>query len=461
MSARQIWEAVLGELQLQLTSTNYDTWLRDTVGLSYQANQFVVGVPSPFAMEWLEQRLQSLIKKTLMGITGNDLDVSFEIHQGEQGKLANAKGKGPVSNSSYHGSKKTLSNAFNPKYTFQSFIIGNCNRLAHAAALAVAEKPGRVYNPLFIYGGVGLGKTHLLHAIGHVVSESKLRVLYVSTEQFTNEFIKAIRERKTDEFRQKYRSVDVLLVDDIHFIIGKEQTQEGFFHTFNDLHNGNHQIVITSDRPPKSMPLLEDRLRSRFAWGLIADIQPPYLETRLAILQAKAEECSVSVPKEVLDLIARKCQKSIRELEGSLNRVVAYARLTKAPITIELANKALAEFPDSYPHRGLTPPMIIATVAKYFELDPEAIVGQRRDKQSALARHITAYLIREETDRSFSEIGRELGNRDHSAILRGYQKIAEGIESNPQLHRDILDIRDKLYSNTDYAWKDSAPASKH
>jgi len=461
MSATEIWEAVLGELQLQLTRTNYDTWLRETVGLSYEANQFVVGVPSPFAIEWLEKRLHSLIKKTLMGITGEDLDVRFEIHQGEQGKLANAKRRASVASNQGNSSRKTISNTFNPKYTFESFIIGNCNRLAHAAALAVAEKPGRVYNPLFIYGGVGLGKTHLLHAIGHFVSQSKLRVLYVSTEQFTNEFIKAIRERKTDEFRQKYRSVDVLLIDDIHFIIGKEQTQEGFFHTFNDLHNGNRQIVITSDRSPKSMPLLEDRLRSRFAWGLIADIQPPYLETRLAILQAKAEECGVSVPKEVLDLIARKCQKSIRELEGSLNRVVAYARLTRAPITIELANKALAEFPDSYPHRGLTPQMIITTVARYFDLEPEVLAGQRRDKQSALARHIAAYLIREETDRSFSEIGRELGNRDHSAILRGYQKIAEEIDNNPQLRRDIIDIREKLYSYSDSTSKNSAPGSRH
>jgi chromosomal replication initiator protein len=445
MSAREIWEAVLGELQLQLTKTNYDTWLRDTVGLSYHGDRFVVGVRSPFAIEWLEKRLHSLIEKTLIAITGNNLNVFFQIHQEEQSKLPNSKGSSAVSTSL---SKKAGSNTFNPKYTFDSFIIGNCNRLAHAAALGVAEKPGCVYNPLFIYGGVGLGKTHLLHAIGHFVSQSKLRVLYVSTEQFTNEFIKAIRERKTEEFRQKYRGVDVLLIDDVHFIIGKEQTQEGFFHTFNDLHNANRQIVLTSDRPPKSMPLLEDRLRSRFGWGLIADIQPPDLETRLAILEAKAEENKVSVPKEVLDLIARKSQKSIRELEGSLNRVVAFSRLTKVPITIELASKALAEFPDTTPRSALTPPVIIDTVAKYFDLGPQALGGKRRDKQTALARHIAAYLIREETERSFSDIGRELGGRDHSAILRGYQKIAVEIETSPQLRHDIIEIREKLYSKS-------------
>lgn len=452
MSANKIWEAALRELQLQLTKTNYDTWLTDTVGLSYQGDQFVVGVPSPFAIEWLDKRLHSLIKKTLIRITGDDLNLRFEIQQAEQTPInrgLQSKGSAkPSVSSSLSGTRKTGSNTFNLKYTFDSFIVGNCNRLAHAAALGVAEKPGGVYNPLFIYGGVGLGKTHLLHAIGHFVSQNKLSVLYVSTEQFTNEFIKAIRERKTEEFQQKYRGVDVLLIDDIHFIIGKEQTQEGFFHTFNDLHNANRQIVLTSDRPPKSMPLLEDRLRSRFEWGLITDLQPPDLETRLAILQAKAEGNRVSVPKEVLDLIARKSQKSIRELEGSLNRVVAFSRLTKAPITIELASKALAEFPDTTPHRALTPPLIIATVAKYFDLDPGALQGKRRDKKTALARHIAVYLIREETECSFSEIGRELGGRDHSAILRGCQKIASEIDTTPQLRHDVIEIREKLYSKS-------------
>jgi len=337
---------------------------------------------------------------------------------------------------------------FNPKYTFHSFIVGSCNRLPHAAALAVAEKPGRVYNPLFIYGGVGLGKTHLLHAIGHMALASNLRVLYVSTEQFTNEFIKAIRERKTEDFRQKYRGVDVLLVDDIHFLIGKEQTQEGFFHTFNDLHNDNRQIVISSDRPPKSMPLLEDRLRSRFGWGLITDIQPPDLETRLAILQAKAEEQGVTILQEVLDLIARKAQKSIRELEGSLNRVVAFARLTNAPLTLEVASQALTEFPSPGPRRSLSPPAIIDTVAKYFELEPEALEGKKRDKLTALARHVAVYLIREEIGRPFTDIGRQLGGRDHSAILRGYAKIAAEINISPQLRRDILEIRELLYSKS-------------
>lgn len=443
-SANEIWEAVLGELQLQLTRTNYDTWLKDTIGLKYHGDQFVVGVPSPFAVEWLEKRLSSLIEKTIIGITGAEVNVRFQIQ--EQSTRAKFKGNGKSSAGTNH--RKTGSNTFNPKYTFESFIVGNSNRLAHAAALGVAEKPGHVYNPLFIYGGVGLGKTHLLQAIGRSVSNARLCVLYVSTEQFTNEFIKAIREQKTEEFRHKYRSVDVLLIDDIHFIIGKEQTQEGFFHTFNDLHNASRQIVITSDQPPKSMPLLEDRLRSRFAWGLVTDVQPPALETRLAILQSKAEENRISVPQEVLDFIARKVQKSVRELEGSLNRVVAFSRLNKSPLTLELAGKALAEFPETAPRRALTPPLIIDNVAKYFDLEPEALVGKRRDKPTALARHVAIYLIREETQCSFNEIGRALGNRDHSAVLRGYEKIALEVNASHQLRRDIIEIREGLFSRS-------------
>jgi chromosomal replication initiator protein len=444
-SAKDIWEAALGELQLQLSRTNYDTWLKDTVGLSYQGDQFVVGVPSTFSIEWLEKRLTSLIQKTLIGIIGGDgVSVRFEIR--DRSTSARSKGNGKPAAGTNH--RKTGPNHFNPKYTFESFIVGNCNRLAHAAALGVSEKPGHVYNPLFIYGGVGLGKTHLLHAIGCLVTKTKLSVLYVSTEQFTNEFIKAIREQKTEEFRQKYRSVDVLLIDDIQFIIGKEQTQEGFFHTFNDLHNASRQIVLTSDRPPKSMPLLEDRLRSRFGWGLIADVQPPDIETRLAILQAKAEENKISVPQEVIDFIARKVQKSIRELEGSLNRVVAYSRLSKAPLTIELASQALAEFPETTPRRSITPALIIANVARYFDLEPEALTGKRRDKLTALARHLAIYLVREETASSFSEIGRVLGNRDHSSILRGYDKLSLEINTNPQLRRDAIEIREQIFAKS-------------
>ncbi|MDY6908133.1 MAG: chromosomal replication initiator protein DnaA [Chloroflexota bacterium] len=450
MLANEIWEAALGELQLQLTRANYETWLKDTTGLRLEDNQFTIGVPSPFAAEWLEQRLNSLVRKTLIGITGKDLEVLFQVnHTEHHPATTRSRPRRKGNSSSPAGStdaRRTPLYAFNPKYTFDSFIVGNCNRLAHAAALAVAENPGQVYNPLFIYGGVGLGKTHLLHAVGHMVGKGDLNALYVSTEQFTNEFIKSIRERKTEEFRNKYRGVDVLLIDDIHFIMGKEQTQEGFFHTFNDLHNANRQIIITSDRPPKSMPLLEDRLRSRFGWGLIADIHTPTLETRHAILQAKAEELNLTVPQDVIDLIAHKSQRSIRELEGALNRVVAFAKLTKSDISQELTARALAEFPDTAPRHSLSVEFIVATVADYFHLSHDALTGKGRDSKTARARHVAVYLAREETDRSFADIGRGLGGRDHSSVLRGYERIANEINNDAHLRRDILEIRDQLYS---------------
>jgi chromosomal replication initiator protein len=442
-SAKEIWEAALGELQLQISRTNYNTWLRDTTGLSFDGDKFIIGVSSPFAIDYLEQRLASIIQKTLIRITGKELELTFQIQQQDSAsKPKNSRASKQSNNGTYH---KNGYNGFNPKYTFDSFIVGSCNRLAEAAARAVAEKPGYTYNPLFIYGGVGLGKTHLLHAIGHAVTKNKLNALLVSTEQFTNEFIKAIREGKTEDFRQKYRSVDVLLIDDIQFIGGKEQTQEGFFHTFNDLHNGSHQIVLTSDRPPKAINLLEDRLRSRFEWGLITDVQPPDLETRMAILQTKAEENKVVIPQNVFDFIAHKIHKSIRELEGSLNRIVALSRAKEKPVTIELASEALDESMDDTPRRKPSIPTVLSAVAHHFDLPSDALTGQKRDKLTAKARHVAVYLLREESACSYNVIGKALGDRDHSSIIRGYDKIESEIESNAALRREVLDIRDRIH----------------
>lgn len=443
-SAKEIWGAALGELQLQINRTNYDTWLRDTVGLSYSGDQFVVGVASPFAVEYLEQRLSSLINKTLIGVTGKDVELTFQVQQQDAPAKPTAHSK-LQNQPSLLNHRQNGSNGFNPKYTFDKFIVGNCNRLPEAAARAVADKPGHTYNPLFIYGGVGLGKTHLLHAVAHTVAKSNLNTLYVSTEQFTNEFIKAIREGKNEEFRQKYRNVDVLLLDDIQFIGGKEQTQEEFFHIFNDLHNGSRQIVLTSDRPPKSINLLEDRLRSRFEWGLITDVQPPQEETRLAILQAKAKEDNISIPKDVLEFIAHRIYKSIRELEGSLNRVAALARAKEKAITLELAVEALDESLSPSPRRKPSIPTVLSAVARQFDISPDALTGQKRDKPTAKARHIAVYLLREEAACSYTSIGKALGDRNHSSILRGYAKIESEIESDTALRRDVLDIRDRIY----------------
>jgi chromosomal replication initiator protein len=442
--AADIWKAALEELQIKVSPANYQTWLKNTVGLSLNDGCFTVGVPSSFVTEALEKRLNPLIEKTLTEIAGKPLKVQFQVHLGNgDEELAPPVPSAPAST---NYKQRTGAPKLNRRYTFSTFIVGSCNRLAHAAAMGVAENPGNSYNPLFIYSGSGLGKTHLLHAIGWVALRSCPRVMYVTAEQFTNEFITAIRERRNDDFRNKYRSVDVLLIDDIQFIAGKEQTQEGLFHTFNDLHTANSQIVISCDRPPKSLALLEDRLRSRFEWGLIVDMQPPDLETRVAILQTKAEEQKTAVPTEVLDFIAHRIQKNIRELEGALNRVMAYARLTKSPLTAELASQALADITSDAHKRSLTPETVKNAVAGFFGIPVDTLTGKRRDKPTSTARQMAMFLLREELQCSWTQIGRELGNRDHSTILYGYQKISDEVNADHALRRDMLEIKEKLYS---------------
>ncbi|MFC2058099.1 chromosomal replication initiator protein DnaA [Chloroflexota bacterium] len=435
-TARDIWESALQQLEQKVTAANYQTWLQNTVGLSYKKNQFTVGVPNNLANEWVGKRLHSLIKQILTGVAGQDLEVNFQVCP---------NGEVPDLSPLHPPDERISPPKFNPKYVFPSFVVGSCNRLAHAAAMGVAEKPGCSYNPLFIYSGVGLGKSHLLHAIGWVVLRNSPNVIYVTAEQFTNEFITSIRERNTEDFRNKYRSASVLLIDDVQFIAGKEQTQEGFFHTFNDLHNSNRQIVITSDRPPKSLSLLEDRLRSRFEWGLTVDMQPPDLETRIAILQMKAEEHKKRVPPEVLDLIARRSQRNVRELEGTLNRVIAYSQLTREPLTLEVSTQALAEIASDGPRHNLTIPSILNAVASFFDLDLGTIKGKKRDKPLVQARQMAMYILREELQCSWMEIGRELGGRDHSTIIHGYEKMSSDINTDPSLRRALYDIRESLY----------------
>jgi len=438
-SAQEIWAAALGELQIEVNKPNYRTWLEKTVGLSYQDNQLIVGVPNTFVAEYLDKNQRSLIEKTLIGLTHNNVSVCFQVNGRYQNSPDSYGARDEIA------SRQINSPRFNPKYTFDSFIVGSCNRLAYAAALEVVENPGHTYNPLFLYGDVGLGKTHLLHAIGHVAVASNIQVLYVSAEQFTNELINAIRDRKTEEFRNKYRSVDMLLIDDIHFISGKEQTEESFFHTFNELHNANRQIAITSDCPPKLMPLLQDRLRSRFEWGLIADIQPPDLETRLAILQAKAEQQGTNVPSELLEFIAHRIQQNIRELEGSLNRVIAYAKLTRASLTPELAAQALQDIGSKAGKRAhFASSLVIEAVANSFQLAPADLKSRKRDKQTALARQVAMYLIRQETNCSLAQIGKELGGRDHSTVTHACEQIAGEIDANPYLRRKIRDIQQSM-----------------
>jgi chromosomal replication initiator protein len=446
MDLKAVWEAAKGELQLQMTKATYDTWIRNTFPIAYEDGTFIIGVHNTYAREWLENRLLTIIKRTLIGLTNQTAEVRFVVQprtQEPQGsRLASPLLDDPAAASKTSAPAPLLV----PHYTFDTFIVGSSNRLPHAAALAVTESPGDSYNPLFIHGGVGLGKTHLLHAVGNLALTRSLHVLYVSSETFTNDLINSIRTQTTDDFRAKYRQVDILLVDDIQFIAGKESTQEEFFHTFNALYSFKRQIVISSDRPPQSIPTLEERLSSRFEGGLIADIQPPDLETRIAILRFKAEAHPVDVPDEVIDLIAHKFQNNIRELEGALNRVLAFARMSFSALSVELATEALED--KLYPQQAPSINEIISTVADFYRFEQDDLRGSRRTKDLALARQVAMYLSREETTSSLAQIGTALGNRDHTTVIHGHDKIARRIEEDEQLRRDVLAIKGALYSTT-------------
>src|SRR5918992_927724 len=482
LSAREVWRAVLGELQLQLPKPTFETWLKQTEGISYDDSRFVVEVPTPFAIAWLERRLYQAIQKTLEKVTGRLLDIQFRVKSGAtepppdppfpregEGDFPLPKvgeehsppyeggaggGSSPTDNEpgSLRETRATPARpavpgfAFNPRYTFRSFVVGPSNRLAYSAARAVADAPGQGYNPLFLYSGVGLGKTHLLYAIGQTCASKGMSVLYVSSEQFTNEFISAIRNRTTEEFRNRYRSVEVLLIDDVQFMSGKEQTQEGFFHTFNDLHNSGHQIVLTSDRPPKALALLEDRLRSRFEWGLIADIQPPALETRMAILASKAEELQVSLDESIIELIAKRVQKNVRELEGSLNRLVAYSQLMSVPITLDSTSRILDDLSADTARHAIDPERIIEEVSHHYKVSGEELLGKGRTKKVAQARQVVMYLLMYELEMSPTQVGRLLGGRDHATVIHGAGKINGEINEDNRLHLDVLTIKEAIFT---------------
>jgi chromosomal replication initiator protein len=438
-SAQELWEVALGALQLQVSKSNYKTWLEKTVGASFRNNQFTVGVPNTFIAEYLDKNQRSLIEKTLIGITQRDIEVIFYVNgrHHESPASANARDKTTTTRQGIHG--------LNHKYTFDSFVEGNTNRFAYAAALGVAQNPGHSYNPLFICGGTGLGKTHLLHAIGHMAQARHIQVLYVSAERFTTEFITAIREKRTEEFGNKYRSVDVLLIDDIHFISGKGQTEEAFFHTFDELHNANHQIVLTSNLLPRAIPQLNNRLRSRCEGGLVVRIEPPDFETCLAILHAKAKKQGVSIPSDVLEFMVKRAYQNIRELEGGLNRIIAYARLTRAPFTPELAARAHEDIASKRPKAAtITPGLVLDTVASSFQLTIPDLTGRKKDKETALARQIAMYLIRQKTNSSLVQIGLALGDKNAATVSYACTKIARDIDTSPYLQRKISDIQQTM-----------------
>ncbi len=446
-TAQEIWDTALGELQLQVSKANYRTWLEKSRGLSYQDNHIILGVPNTFVAEYLDKNLRSLIEKTLIGILQSDVQVSFTVdNSGRATEAKPAAQISPVQN--LPAVISTNLTRLNPKYTFDNFVVSSCNRLAFAAAQGAADRPGLTsYNPLYIYGGVGLGKTHLLNAIGNAALVRGMRVVYVSAEQFTNEFVStAIRERKPDEFRNKYRNADMLLIDDIQFISGKEATEESFFHIFNELRDADRQIALTSNCPPHSIPMIEDRLRSRLEWGLSAGIQAPDFETRLAILAAKAKKEGVDLKPDVLEFIAERIKQNIRELEGSLNRVVAYAKLLRTMVTPELASEALEDIATRHPKTPPTPALLMEAVANFFSLDMLDLKGSKRDKQTTHARQIAMYLMREQTDFSLSRIGRELGGRQPIIVSQAHKKITDELLNNSDLKQTILDIQQRLSS---------------
>lgn len=445
MKPDHVWSAALGELQLQMTQATFDTWLRDSRLIKVEGGKYVVGVRSGYAKDWLENRLLSTIKRTLARLTGQTVDISFIVWDDENKKQERVQLLKQVAPPPQPSPSLNLAN-LNPRYSFESFVVGPGNRLAHAASMAVSENPADAYNPLFIYGGVGLGKTHLLHAIGHACQTQGLRVLYISSEEFTNDLIEAIRARTTDAFREKYRTTDVLLVDDVQFIAGKESTQEEFFHTFNALHGTGKQIVMSSDRPPKAMVTLEERLCSRFEWGLIADIQPPELETRIAILRSKAADFGINVPDEILSIIAHRIPSNIRELEGAFNRVVALSQLTHQPLTPDVAESALSHM---RPERSkLTEQQIVEAVAKHFGVEVAAFEGKSRSRAIARPRQVAMYLLREEVGASLPQIGALLGGRDHTTVMHGCERIAEMLEQDADLRREVVRLRQRLYNGT-------------
>lgn len=441
MNAEHAWQATLGQLQLEMSKASFDTWISSAELINYDedASCFEIGVKNAYARDWLENRLSAKMARMLTGMMGNTVTTQFKVWS------ANTSTPKPEENRNPHSSTLSLdeNTTINNRYRFDNFVVGSDNRLAHAASMAVAESPARAYNPLFLYGGVGLGKTHLLHAIGNACLPSGLSVLYVSSEEFTNDLINAIRTHTTPAFREKYRQIDVLLIDDIQFIAGKESTQEEFFHTFNTLHGQNKQLVISSDRSPKALNTLEERLRSRFEWGLTVDVQPPDVETRLAILRSKAERAGRVVPADILEMIARQVQSNIRELEGALNRVLAYADLSGIPLTLELAHHALADFlPQGV---DLKPDDVLEAVSRAFGVSNDRILGRERTREVALPRQIAMYLLREEGGVSLPQIGDFIGGRDHTTVMYACTKVNDLMETDERLRRQVLQIREQLY----------------
>lgn len=478
MNTHELWQSTLGELELKLSKAHFTTWFRNTFIIEYSPEKIIIGVPNTFTKTWLEKKYHKDIVEALHKITDittrnlifkvenkptEPTQINFEKpNPAQQVPIAQQVSQTETiqqdhedNTDEYYGFtttedrvQQTYSNAINANYTFSNFIVGKQNELAHAAAQAIASQPGTSYNPLFIYGGVGLGKTHLLHSVGNeIISQNpQARVLYVTCEQFTNDFIHAVRGGKAKEFKDRYRNVDLLLIDDIQFITGKEGTQEEFFHTFNALHQANKQIMISSDRPPKSIASLEKRLLSRLEWGMLVDVGAPDLETRIAILQIKCQKRQQDISREILHYIADSIQSNVRELEGALNKIIAFHQFKNMEPTIESCKELIQGYETAPTKKTVSPKYLIEVVSDYFSIKPEDMLGKSREKRLAFPRQIAMYLLREEIKNSYPAIGEELGGRDHTTAMHAYTKISLLQEEDEQLKEDLANIKQKLYS---------------
>lgn len=467
MNTHELWQAVLGELELTLSKANFTTWFKNTFVSSFEGDRVVISVPNTFTKAWLEKKYNSSILKSLQTVAKNPrlreiiykVDMRPVVQQPANEQYAMAMNAATqvitapavTREDSVTGfSRKDLATdkRLNVKYTFDTFIVGKGSELAHAASLAVAENLGVKYNPLFIYGGVGLGKTHLLQAIGNETMRRKpdAKILYVTCEQFTNEFIHAVKTGHGKDFKDTYRTVDLLMIDDIQFLTGRDGTQEEFFHTFNALHETNKQVVLTSDRPPKQIPALENRLISRFEWGMMADISSPDFETRIAILETKCKERNYELDQDIIRHIATMVQSNVRELEGALNKVIAYHQFKNTRPTLESTRSLLSSFGPSQSKKNVTAKQIITTVSSYFDVTCDEMLGKCREKRLAFPRQVIMFLMREEMSASFPSIGNELGGRDHTTAMHACGKIRGELESSPKLRQDIDLIKQRLYN---------------
>lgn len=456
MDNEQIWQAALGEIELNLSKANFTTWFKNTFVSSFEDGKVIVCVPNAFTKTWLESKYHQEISKALENVINEKIkEIFYKVETKKQSQMGRVLEKICLKKGKETKDKPTESVAslnrfgLNRKYTFENFVVGKGNELAHAACQAVANNPGKVYNPLFIYGGVGLGKTHLLQAIGNELANKSIKILYTTSENFTNNYVQSVRSGGAKEFKEKYRNVDILLIDDVQFMGGKDGTQQEFFHTFNELQQADRQIILTSDKPPKLIPALEQRLTSRFESGMVADISQPDVETKIAILERKAREKNYFLEKEILDYVANNIKNNIRELEGALNKIIAFHEFNNSTPSIKTVKTILNDLLLSAQTKSITPKDVLAAVSRFYEISTKDLMGKGRKKELVWPRQITIYLMRKEINVSYPTIGQELGGRDHTTAMHGYNKILDEVENkeNEKIIQEIESIKQLIYNN--------------